>query len=98
MSGVPAARRVRLVFHGRVQGVGFRAATSRVAAAHPVTGYVANRWDGTVELVAEGSAEGVEAFLAALRRAPAYRHVDREDRRDETPTGAFSDFRVETRI
>jgi acylphosphatase len=56
----------RVNYHGRVQGVGFRYTAHGIAAGFPVSGYVKNLRDGSVELVAEGDAEQVEAFLAAV--------------------------------
>lgn len=56
----------RVIYHGRVQGVGFRATTAHLARQYPVTGFVRNLTNGTVELQAQGSAEGVEGFLAKV--------------------------------
>tara|TARA_R110002111_G_scaffold191869_1_gene258132 strand:- start:24136 stop:24447 length:312 start_codon:yes stop_codon:yes gene_type:complete len=44
---------LRAIFQGRVQGVGFRYRTSRLAKRHSITGFVKNLSDGTVELVAQ---------------------------------------------
>jgi acylphosphatase len=59
--------RRRVVYTGRVQGVGFRATTRELAAAWPVVGWVRNRDDGAVELLVAGPSEGVDGFLAAIR-------------------------------
>jgi acylphosphatase len=59
--------RRRIVFAGRVQGVGFRATARSVARAHPVTGWVRNEPDGTVLVEVQGVAGAVEGYLAALR-------------------------------
>jgi acylphosphatase len=56
----------RVLYSGRVQGVGFRATARHVAAGFPVSGYVRNLPGGDVELVAEGEPAAVDAFLAAL--------------------------------
>lgn len=58
----------RAIFHGRVQGVGFRATTARIARRFPVTGYVRNLRDGTVELVADGQEAVVQRFLEEIQR------------------------------
>jgi acylphosphatase len=50
-------------FSGRVQGVGFRYTTRRIANAHRVTGYVRNLPDGRVEVVAEGNRAEVAGFI-----------------------------------
>jgi len=56
----------RVHYSGQVQGVGFRYTACRIAADFDVSGYVRNLRDGDVELVAQGEAEQVEAFLAAV--------------------------------
>jgi acylphosphatase len=58
----------RVLYSGRVQGVGFRYTTQELAAGYPVAGYVRNLPSGEVELVAEGEADVVEAFLAEVAR------------------------------
>ena len=56
--------RARVVFHGTVQGVGFRYTTARLASTHPsIAGHVRNLPDGTVEVIAEGSRPDVEQFI-----------------------------------
>ena len=62
---------VDVIFRGRVQGVGFRWATQRVAAGFAVTGYVKNLPDGSVEMVAEGEVSDTKSFLVALREQMA---------------------------
>jgi acylphosphatase len=58
----------RVLYSGRVQGVGFRYTTQRLAAGHAVAGFVRNLSTGEVELVVEGETDAVEAFLAAVAR------------------------------
>ncbi len=55
--------RLEVRFTGHVQGVGFRYTTHRIASRWPVTGYVENRDDGSVFLVAEGDRENLLGFL-----------------------------------
>ena len=50
----PQHVQLHAVVHGRVHGVGFRDATRRRAADLGLTGWVCNRADNTVEVVAEG--------------------------------------------
>ncbi|MEK7270824.1 MAG: acylphosphatase [Planctomycetota bacterium] len=63
---MPAAR-VRILYSGRVQGVGFRYAAAAAARSLPVTGFVRNLDDGRVELVAEGEKGALESLLAGVR-------------------------------
>jgi acylphosphatase len=58
--------RKRILYAGRVQGVGFRYTTQGIARGFPVAGYVRNLPDGRVELVAEGEGSEVSAFLARV--------------------------------
>jgi acylphosphatase len=62
---------VHLIIRGRVQGVAFRAYTVREARALGLTGWVRNRPDGSVELVAEGEQQGLERLEAWCHRGPS---------------------------
>jgi acylphosphatase len=63
--------------HGRVQGVFFRAWTIEQARALGVTGWVRNRLDGSVELLAIGPAEAVDGLIARCRQGPPAARVER---------------------
>jgi len=63
----PAAQRWRI--GGRVQGVGFRPFVYRLAQTFELTGWVRNN-SGAVEIHAEGSADRLRAFGAALLDRP----------------------------
>lgn len=72
MSSEPAfacVERRRVVYSGRVQGVGFRASAQALARRHPIVGFVRNEADGTVLLEAQGTATDLEAFLSEMRLA-----------------------------
>ena len=58
------------IVEGRVQGVGFRAFAQRNAIIYGLSGWVRNRWNGTVELVAEGKTHDLEIFLKSIQRGP----------------------------
>jgi acylphosphatase len=75
-----------VTYSGHVQGVGFRYTAQGLAARYPVAGYVRNLPGGDVELVAEGPADEVEAFLGALARRMAD-CIERTTVRDEAPAG-----------
>lgn len=59
--------RRRVLFHGRVQGVGFRYTTCELARGYAVSGFVRNLDDGSVELECQGAADEIDRFLEALR-------------------------------
>jgi acylphosphatase len=56
-------------FDGRVQGVGFRATTVRLASRYAVSGYVRNLPDGGVEVLAEGTEIELDTFRRAILQA-----------------------------
>lgn len=76
----------RILYAGRVQGVGFRYSTQALAAGYPVSGYVRNLPSGEVELVAEGEDSVVEAFLAAVTRQMAA-YINNTTVQDASPRG-----------
>jgi acylphosphatase len=69
-------RRVRVIVHGRVQGVAFRAYTADEARRAGVAGWVRNRPDGSVEAAFEGARGAVEVLLAFVHRGPRSARVD----------------------
>jgi acylphosphatase len=52
---------------GRVQGVGFRATTARIAKRFSIEGYVRNLPDGSVEIAVQGAENEVDRFLGAIQ-------------------------------
>lgn len=58
---------MHIFYSGKVQGVGFRYTTKRVAMGFEVTGCVRNLPDGRVELIAEGQRDELEAFQSEIR-------------------------------
>ena len=60
---------LRIIYSGRVQGVGFRYTTHNISARYDVSGYVKNLPDGTVEVVVTGPAGEVSDFMAEIAEA-----------------------------
>ncbi|MBM4103114.1 MAG: acylphosphatase [Planctomycetes bacterium] len=56
-----------IIFKGHVQGVGFRYTTQRIASQFPVTGYVRNQPDGSVEAVIQGEEGDIQSCLAKIQ-------------------------------
>lgn len=77
--------RRRLIVHGRVQGVGFRWAIARAAESRGVSGWAANRADGSVEAVLEGEPDAVESVVRLSREGPRGARVERVDVAEEEP-------------
>ena len=87
-------RRVRIFVGGRVQGVAFRFNTVRAAERLSVNGWVRNCYDGTVEILAEGAPEDVEALIEWCRIGPPGSRVTSLDHRDEVANPPLSGFEV----
>src|SRR5262245_54431797 len=85
----------KMVFYsGDVQGVGFRATASWIAKRHPaVRGWVRNLEDGRVQLLADGSDEDVDAFLADLRERMAH-HIEAEDTSERDADATLKGFHI----
>jgi acylphosphatase len=66
----------RYLVSGRVQGVGFRWFVEREAATLGIAGWVRNREDGRVEVMATGTREQLSALHGRLREGPRAARVD----------------------
>jgi len=92
---MPDTIRLHARIFGFVQGVSFRYYTIQQARSLDVVGWVRNRWDGSVEVVAEGHREAVNHLLAWLREGPPSAQVNRVDVQWEKPSGEYSRFEVQ---
>lgn len=89
-------RRLEAVVNGRVQGVGFREFVRHEASTRGICGYVRNSDDGrSVELVAEGDAQAIDALVVELHRGPRFARVDGVHTSYSEANGGFSKFSVE---
>ena len=86
-----AARRIR--FEGRVQGVGFRYTSRRIARGLGLQGYVRNLADGSVEMFAQGPQADLDRCLEEIR--DSFGEYVREITVTESPSDPrYSDFSV----
>ena len=86
--------RVRLIVQGRVQGVWFRDSTRREALSLGVFGWVRNRRDGAVEVLAEGPEENVKKLVAWCRQGPPAAKVTRVHETSEEWGAEFTSFDI----
>ncbi len=87
-------KRLEAIVHGYVQGVGFRWHARDIARRLGLRGYVRNRLDRTVEVVAEGPERALNDLLRHLRAGPSAASVDHVDVTWGPPSGTFSGFEV----
>ena len=66
---------IHMIVEGRVQGVGFRWFTERLANQLGVVGYVKNLIDGNVEVYAEGDEETLLLFRDRVSKGPNFSYV-----------------------
>lgn len=90
--------RLHALLSGRVQGVSFRYFVLEQAAELDLMGWVRNRWDGSVEVTAEGSRNKLEQLLQTLRQGPPMARVDNVDFAWLDASGEFVGFNVRSTV
>lgn len=77
----PGLIRRRILFHGWVQGVGFRYRAQHAAALYGCTGWVRNEEDGSVTMEIQGTKEAIGQVILAIERG-AYIRIERMEKID----------------
>jgi len=86
--------RLHVRIEGYVQGVGFRNFVQETAYGLGLTGWVRNRWNGDVEVLAEGDRQALGKLLTALYRGPRGSSVMGIAPEWQEASGEFSRFQV----
>ena len=86
--------RYHLIIKGRVQGVGYRMSAYDAANNLGITGWVRNRHDGSVEVVAESDKTTLEQLVLWAKRGPDYAEVSEVKTEELTATGEFTKFNI----
>jgi acylphosphatase len=84
----------RYVITGRVQGVGYRFFALDAGRREGLHGHVRNLADGRVEVEAEGDADALTRFEAALWRGPSHARVDDVAIDELVPSGRPGPFAI----
>ncbi len=87
-------KRIHAIVHGRVQGVWFRDHTLKEARRLGLVGWVRNLIDGTVEVVAQGEPQQVDALLSWLHEGSPLAEVEQVDWQEEPARDDLSLFTV----
>lgn len=90
----PATERLHAVVRGQVQGVGFRWFVVRAATGLGLTGWVMNRADRAVELVAEGPSARLDDLLAHVREGPPASSVQTVEVTRSPAMGTLEGFHI----
>jgi len=83
-----------ILITGLVQGVFFRAFTSRIAKSLNIKGYAHNMPKGAVEVVAEGHRNDIEELVMKLHAGPPEALVENIETKWSDFTGQFTTFEI----
>ena len=94
MNSQKTESRVHIIVSGNVQGVFFRAKTKEAADRLKVSGWVKNKMDGTVEIIAEGNKDSVDRLIQWCRLGPQGAVVEDLKLTREKYRGEFISFNI----
>ena len=86
--------RLHLIVSGDVQGVFFRAGAQSEAKSLGLNGWVCNRGDGSVEMMAEGERRALETLREWCSHGPAGASVSEVKEEWMESKKEFKDFRI----
>ena len=84
----------RIIYEGRVQGVGFRFSVKEIAQGYELAGWVRNLPDGRVQMEAQGDDAEIESFLQAIEDSYLRPHIRRKVVTPIEPTGGLKGFQI----
>ena len=87
-------KRVHLIISGDVQGVGYRAWAIREANKLELVGWVRNRSDGAVEIIAEGPKDKLDELVTRCQDGPDVACVEKVETTWDRVTGEYVTFGV----
>ncbi|MCR4789834.1 MAG: acylphosphatase [Treponemataceae bacterium] len=85
--------RYQYIFHGRVQGVGFRYTAYNAARSAGLTGWVRNEYDGSVKMQIQGNSEQIAFVLSSLQRG-TFIQIDEIEKKELEVRNDESSFQV----
>lgn len=85
--------RYHAIISGRVQGVGFRYFCYITAREFYITGWVANLYNGDVEIEFQGKEENVKKYISILEKGNQFSRVENIDLK-EIPIISEKVFRI----
>ncbi len=97
MNSTPETRLLARVI-GKVQGVGFRYFVLSAATELGLSGWVRNRRDGSVEVLAEGDLDQLKKLVGVLERGSRSSAVREVKTKLQPATGEFGSFNVSSTL
>ncbi|MCF6204108.1 MAG: acylphosphatase [Methylococcaceae bacterium] len=85
---------IHLIVSGRVQGVYFRAFTKKHAIKLGITGFVCNKENGDVEIVAQADQENLDKFINWCHKGPLIAKVENVVLNELSTPEIFSNFEI----
>lgn len=85
---------VRILIYGQVQGVFFRRSARLKAQELDVSGWIKNKNDGSVELVAEGLNKNIDEFIKWCKSGPPFAKVENVEIEKLKISENFDDFSI----
>jgi len=73
---------MKYIFHGRVQGVGFRYFTKQLAKKYNIGGSVRNKADGTVELIINDASNNIDEFIEGIKKGNGFMRIENIEKYD----------------
>lgn len=92
---MPSDKRFHLIVHGHVQGVNFRYSTQQKAMELGLKGWVRNRKEGNVEIIAEGPAEVLDDFINWCKVGPRMATVTEVEMEEVAKTSNLTEFSIQ---
>ncbi|MBU1177552.1 MAG: acylphosphatase [Patescibacteria group bacterium] len=87
-------KQIILKIYGRVQMVMYRDSARRQAKKLDLVGWVMNKSDGTVELIAEGEEENLKQLIDWCYNGSMLAKVDKINIVWQEPAGQFKEFNI----
>lgn len=84
-----------VVFKGKVQGVFFRKTVFHHTKNFPISGFIKNLLDGSVEAVFQGEKNEIEKLVALIKEKPALANLTEVHMTYRKPLMVYPDFSIE---
>jgi acylphosphatase len=85
---------ISLTLFGRVQGVNLRWMTKNYCDISGIKGYIMNKEDGTVFIVAQGEKNKLNSFLRWIQNNPGLSKIEEMNCKWKTPSMQFKEFSI----